>query len=230
MYNPTIGRWMSEDPIGFEGGDTNLSRYVGNHPTYSTDPTGLEPPSTTQKPPALIGTPPTSTGNNSKAFLPWLNSQIFIPKRKSLISGLKCPDIEPDLIKPGKTGTQAGTGDVWDKSKMPAGTVAGSDGALTCIGVIVYEPKDDGRIVVFHFNATDSPTATIGNLFTWKFQKDSPAYVFGGDDEPSSRATLAATIQALKAVNLKVYYIPYDGLWIDKDGKLYISDVATKCD
>jgi hypothetical protein len=32
---------LSEDPIGFEGGDPNLARYVGNSPTSLIDPTGL---------------------------------------------------------------------------------------------------------------------------------------------------------------------------------------------
>jgi RHS repeat-associated protein len=40
-YDPTIGRWLSEDPIGFKGGDHNLYRYVNNAPTAATDPTGL---------------------------------------------------------------------------------------------------------------------------------------------------------------------------------------------
>ena len=34
---------MSQDPIGFAAGDTNLSRYVGNTPTKYVDPSGLEP-------------------------------------------------------------------------------------------------------------------------------------------------------------------------------------------
>jgi RHS repeat-associated protein len=42
-YNPSIQRWMSEDPIGFEGGDANLSRYVGNEATKYVDPSGLSP-------------------------------------------------------------------------------------------------------------------------------------------------------------------------------------------
>jgi len=33
--------YFSEDPIGFEAGDANLSRYVGNDPTRKTDPQGL---------------------------------------------------------------------------------------------------------------------------------------------------------------------------------------------
>jgi hypothetical protein len=40
-YDPTIGRWIAEDPIVFEGGDTDLYRYMGNSPTNGTDPYGL---------------------------------------------------------------------------------------------------------------------------------------------------------------------------------------------
>jgi len=39
-YDPTLGRWLSEDPIGFEGADYNLTRYVSNSPTIATDPEG----------------------------------------------------------------------------------------------------------------------------------------------------------------------------------------------
>jgi hypothetical protein len=42
MFDPTVGRWLEEDSIGFEGGDANLYRFVGNDPTNATDPTGME--------------------------------------------------------------------------------------------------------------------------------------------------------------------------------------------
>ncbi|RCS54521.1 hypothetical protein DTL42_05110 [Bremerella cremea] len=42
MYDPTIGQWLSEDPIEFDAEDTNLRRYVGNSPTNFIDPSGLE--------------------------------------------------------------------------------------------------------------------------------------------------------------------------------------------
>jgi RHS repeat-associated protein len=42
-YSSTLGRWMSEDPIGFAAGDANLYRYVGNSATNYTDPIGLGP-------------------------------------------------------------------------------------------------------------------------------------------------------------------------------------------
>ncbi len=40
-YDPTIAKWISEDPIGFAGGDPNLYRYVGNGPLDARDPSGL---------------------------------------------------------------------------------------------------------------------------------------------------------------------------------------------
>jgi RHS repeat-associated protein len=41
-YDPQAGRWISEDPIGFDGGDSNLARYVGNQVTTHVDPSGLQ--------------------------------------------------------------------------------------------------------------------------------------------------------------------------------------------
>lgn len=39
--DPQVGWWISEDPIGFAGGDVNLMRYVGNGVLSAIDPTGL---------------------------------------------------------------------------------------------------------------------------------------------------------------------------------------------
>jgi RHS repeat-associated protein len=39
-YDLSTGRWMSEDPIGFDAGDVNLYRYVENTTLWSVDPTG----------------------------------------------------------------------------------------------------------------------------------------------------------------------------------------------
>jgi hypothetical protein len=42
MYDPSIGRWLTEDPEGFQAGDPDLYRYVGNNATNLTDPSGLQ--------------------------------------------------------------------------------------------------------------------------------------------------------------------------------------------
>jgi RHS repeat-associated protein len=39
-YDPIIAGWMSQDPSGFYGGQTNIYVYCGNSPTNGTDPTG----------------------------------------------------------------------------------------------------------------------------------------------------------------------------------------------
>ncbi len=41
-YNPAFGRFMSEDPIGFAGGN-NIYAYVGDDPLDLLDPSGLKP-------------------------------------------------------------------------------------------------------------------------------------------------------------------------------------------
>ena len=40
-YDPEVGRWTSKDPIGFEGGDSNLYGYVMQDPVNGVDPSGL---------------------------------------------------------------------------------------------------------------------------------------------------------------------------------------------
>jgi hypothetical protein len=41
-FDPTVGRWLQEDPDQFGPGDPDLYRYVGNNPTNLIDPSGLE--------------------------------------------------------------------------------------------------------------------------------------------------------------------------------------------
>ena len=41
-YSPTLRRFISEDPIGFAGGDPNLYAYVNNNPLIFNDPSGLD--------------------------------------------------------------------------------------------------------------------------------------------------------------------------------------------
>ena len=41
-YGPAIGRWLSQDPLGFEGSEWNLFEYVLSRPRVFTDPTGTQ--------------------------------------------------------------------------------------------------------------------------------------------------------------------------------------------
>lgn len=41
-YDPEVGRWVSKDPIGFNGGSSNLYNYVNGDPINFIDPSGLK--------------------------------------------------------------------------------------------------------------------------------------------------------------------------------------------
>jgi len=42
VYSPSLGRWLSNDPLGFEAGDQNWYRAIGNNPGNGNDPSGLD--------------------------------------------------------------------------------------------------------------------------------------------------------------------------------------------
>jgi RHS repeat-associated protein len=42
VYSPSLGRWLSNDPLGFEAGDQNWYRAIGNNPGNGNDTNGLQ--------------------------------------------------------------------------------------------------------------------------------------------------------------------------------------------
>ncbi len=57
-YDPTVGRFLSEDPIGFEG-DNDFYRYVRDNPVNLSDPFGLQSAGTAPAPaPSPVKPPP----------------------------------------------------------------------------------------------------------------------------------------------------------------------------
>jgi RHS repeat-associated protein len=41
-YDAAVGRWISEDPLGFAAGDANVGRYIGNQVSDEMDPSGMD--------------------------------------------------------------------------------------------------------------------------------------------------------------------------------------------
>ncbi len=70
MYDPTVGRFLDEDPIGIDGGDPNFYRYCGNSPTNRTDPTGLEPPGAGGGAPAAVALAQPAPGESTTPRVP----------------------------------------------------------------------------------------------------------------------------------------------------------------
>jgi len=64
-YLPEVGRFAQPDPIGFDGGDVNLYRYVENNPLSNADPLGLYGMVPMPGPMPIIVFPPTSNNSGS---------------------------------------------------------------------------------------------------------------------------------------------------------------------
>ncbi|MBK8812762.1 MAG: hypothetical protein IPN69_18805 [Acidobacteria bacterium] len=74
-YDGNLGRFISEDPIGFAGGDVNLYGYVGNGPLTSTDPSGLIDPSVYQDP-SIYGGGTNRSNLTPSQFADWSDERI----------------------------------------------------------------------------------------------------------------------------------------------------------
>jgi RHS repeat-associated protein len=65
-YDPGVGRFVSEDPIRFRSGDTNLYRYANNNPIVGADPFGLRSSTVRTDSTGVI-----LTGSEAE-YIPWL--------------------------------------------------------------------------------------------------------------------------------------------------------------
>jgi RHS repeat-associated protein len=69
-YHPQLQRFISEDPIEFDGGDVDLYTYVKNSPLNFIDPEGLRIPMGGYKPPPTLRPPPSHTGTRGPQLGP----------------------------------------------------------------------------------------------------------------------------------------------------------------
>ena len=67
-YDPSVGRFLSEDPIGYAGDVSNVYRYVGNAATMYVDPSGLKVFRQNRKF-GLVGEPVTNATALSHTFI-----------------------------------------------------------------------------------------------------------------------------------------------------------------
>jgi RHS repeat-associated protein len=126
-YDPGTGRWISEDPLGFAGGDPNLYRYVGNGPMTHADPLGLKTDDLPPKEiPDLIGgvtgggasvefVPKSRVGNTGKTILPkaeeWNGKDAFIIEREADLEDFLKKQVgryDVRVVEIGSHGTTAG--------------------------------------------------------------------------------------------------------------------------
>jgi RHS repeat-associated protein len=95
-YDSETGRWVSEDPIGFAGGDANISRYAANNVTGTVDPSGLIPPGWERPLPGERGRP-------KEIWNPPLAKPKPVPTRTFMLdTGLAEARIRYGIVRPPK--------------------------------------------------------------------------------------------------------------------------------
>jgi RHS repeat-associated protein len=87
QYSPTLGRWMTMDPLGLEGGDYNTYRFIGNGPTNATDPSGLE---------VRLYAKPIAGGSYHIRVVLWIQTRMLVftmTAKVQALLGLRVPEI-----------------------------------------------------------------------------------------------------------------------------------------
>lgn len=234
MFDPSLGRWLTADPIGYAGGDENLYRYEGGNPVNVTDPSGLQINPVPSLPWAPSGSlyNPTHVPPAPTPYFPNLQGvQTRSFKNAPTLTGgnvCLCPRDKKDRLSPipGVTvvdgivpvGASGGT-HVFYGPPDPKGGRIGTGGCQGCVAVII---KCDDGVAVFHFTAGDYPQATLGH-YAWGSKK-CRAIICGGDDTHGSNCLASGAMSALKSAG-----IPLDGVsgghgcGVNPDGSWYQS-------
>ena len=177
-YDPSVGRWLSEDPVGYRGG-VNLFEYVGDNPLISVDPTGLQNPGQGFFPGPLPGQPhlpgihppqvppapaPTPGPSRPNARRPGGIGYMW-PRTRCCSSRTHHNTGFPATLPPGvpvPQGPLVGQNQTFSYPANPPGPVGGG-GAGPCIILVVKCP---GSVTVFHFTPGDDAERTLAE-FSW---------------------------------------------------------------
>ncbi|USX10603.1 RHS repeat-associated core domain-containing protein [Paraburkholderia fungorum] len=132
-YSPSIGRFISEDPIGYASGQANAYAYVGSNPVSYSDPSGLQVPF-----PYTPVPPPPGAGSNTPSWIspPW-GAQGASDWIRDTVGGIfSNGDVDSPVVYPnnpdkaddgvftpinGTPGKQCNDGSVWGRDKSGHG-------------------------------------------------------------------------------------------------------------
>ena len=248
-YQPTTGRWTSQDPIGFAGG---INLYGAYFVPFYTDPTGSKVGGTMQLEPPWEQNADEIQEWREKCLLRCLRWRVQLAgltrecqdkcnryaatpyidqprKMRKLIIGHgflcrnPCPKPGRVMGYPGRTIPRGQThvvdGGTYNKVPMPD-----PENWVTAAGAspcaIVVVACDDG-VTRMHFGVRDS-TESI-SLIVWG--RNCKAIVCGGDNDRDSNCLHEDVIQKLKGAGIDVARVsPAQGCGVDGSGNWIESD------
>jgi hypothetical protein len=213
MYDPRLGQWTSEDPLGFQAGDPNFYRYVKGAPTLYTDPTGL----------ATVG-----DGQQSSNFPPATAPQTPLSPDK-VAEGETASDADKyksDKKPPADSDHSLGANQTKtvDRKSLKDGEVVGIGSLAGCTGIIVVPDEVEKPIVIIHVG----PGKTIGDELKKTLEDSggkSKVYVIynkgpTGNPTALSTNTFQIIFGILSRIFSNIEIIWGNGnFYVDKDGK-----------
>jgi hypothetical protein len=220
----TRSRFTQRDPLGFDAGDKNLYRYVGNSPTVLTDPMGLQESRPTGTVPGVNRT------DRGESFRP---SEVRPPDYNKIVGGLE-HDI-PAHLKPKPGAEKPPECQAWSNQALigrpKPGQMIGIGSISGCTAVLIIPPKDKPNepVCVIHVG----PGYTVGKPLANNLENASPdSVVIVCYKPPSDKykpaaislSTLQQLIQLLQSRKKpfkEIYFLPTEGyIYVDCDASV----------
>ena len=235
--------------MGGAGGDTSMGGTGGDTTTGGTGDTsmsgtgsdtssGVPPGDVTTTPPSTSGTasllprpptpPPPPAGTIQSNVTTWFGlSNAPIGYKNSQITARGLAGVTTLTTPPAAgmtTGVVRGQGGIFTRAAIAPGQMVGTTGADPCVGVIVIHRAAGvpTKFFVYHFQVGDKPAATLardGALIS-----GVQVVIFGGSNgDPSSNGLYKNVIDQCpvgSGINVKIS--PKCGLWVDRDGNLFM--------
>jgi hypothetical protein len=231
MYDPTIGRWISEDPLGFKAGDPDLYRYAENDPTNRIDPNGeFEDGVNVER--DLGNDIVDAIGNNTIGLV--VGIFVDLNDRNRILRNI--PRLDPaTLPRPPADWTVVNVNGGHNKrGVVPTCTVMGPNGCGPCVGVILIPPNRSLPTYAYHFGSLDLPLATFIRDFGTRTQRRGNltgyrAVICGArsSDISSIAQTSGKTLRDVvygigEILGLRITgYVPGPGAGVDRNGRVY---------
>ena len=225
-YSATLGRWTQTDPIGFEAGDLNLYRYVGNSPVNALDPDGkfeLPPLGGYKQPIRPVMPKPGISPLPPRSRISDLTDLFVAPSKSDILNGI--PVIwPPNMINLPHSGVTTVNGQTCNViPKVTKGGHFGPSGCLTCSGVLLIPTKPGYPYIGIHFGPLDS----VGRAIPATLGPNFIAYINGGgvpgQAGPAELNNLAEIISCLKDNGIPIKgYVPWTGVFVDDSGRIVV--------
>jgi len=145
-----ISQYMSEDPLGFNGGDLNLYAYVGNNPIMGVDPLGL------------CAAAASLFGNNQIGFF-----NFNATATNDLKAGTLKSSIESSVLHAGLNGSNAnfaGTADVYKWRTKIEGGITNYANFSSTAKVAALEGETSGTITISDYYLKGTLGGSAGSV------------------------------------------------------------------